>query len=70
MSYKDTNWKDPRTGKPKDAPCAFLDWNEITRRYMKKTPLVNCDGHCDRCGFNPEVKERRIKKMTRGDGDA
>ena len=64
MSYRGTNWIDPKTGKPKDAPCKFIYWNELVNRDVVKHPEVNCDGRsCDTCGFNPVVKAQRLQKI-------
>ena len=60
MSYKDTTWRDPRTGKPKDAPCAYYGWSEAAQKDVLLLPTVNCNGMCGKCGYNPEVKAKRL----------
>lgn len=42
--------------------CQAKGWHR--REICLKSSFLVCDsGYCDRCGWNPEVEERRKKKL-------
>ena len=45
------------------APCVYRAPDPRTGRMRNYYPPVNCSGNCSHCGWNPEVKERRVAKM-------
>ena len=45
------------------APCVYEVWDEVRNKDVPVYPAVNCSYGCDRCGWNPEVKEQRIAKI-------
>ena len=47
----------------KKAPCVFPGPDPRTGRIRDYYPAVGCDGHCDFCGWNPDVKKKRVAKM-------
>lgn len=44
-------------------PCATSEWNERQNRTVWHKPPVDCVFNCEACGWNPEVANRRIKKL-------
>ena len=48
---------------PGTAPCAREEWNTAKGKKMYLKPNVYCLWPCDRCGWNPVVKKRRLIKM-------
>lgn len=58
------NAKQERMDKRKiQAPCAFKAPDPRTGRLRDYYPAVACPRDCDHCGWNPEVKEKRVAKM-------
>lgn len=49
--------------KSKDAPCVYPTWNSIMHKDVYIHPDVNCDRNCTKCGWNPDVAERRLVKI-------
>lgn len=47
-------------------PCAFEYWDEAARCARDRYPDVRCEYNCESCGFNPEVKARRLEKIRNG----
>lgn len=45
------------------SPCGYEAFNPTTKKNQIFYPAVSCHGECDRCGWNPEVKQRRVDKM-------
>lgn len=45
------------------APCVYSAWNEVLHKDTDFYPTVNCSYDCDHCGWNPEVKLRRLEKI-------
>lgn len=45
------------------APCSYEAWDEVRHKNVQVFPAVNCAYHCGTCGWNPDVKERRIAKI-------
>lgn len=45
------------------APCLFVEYNDRLRREIESYPAVSCAFRCDRCGWNPVVKQQRIEKI-------
>lgn len=43
-------------------PCRYTQWNESKQKDTECCPAVNCELRCSSCGWNPEVKERRLKR--------
>lgn len=44
-------------------PCMQETTDPETGKKIWRMPPVNCSLHCEKCGWNPEVKRRRIQKM-------
>ncbi len=44
-------------------PCLFIVSDEKTAREKETAPAVDCDLNCRECGWNPEVRERRLMGM-------
>lgn len=55
--------EDLRTKKLNRAPCVYSAWNDLKHKDTDFYPAVNCDYHCDTCGWNPVVAERRLEKL-------
>ena len=47
----------------RNAPCVFPGPDPRTGRIRDYYPAVSCAGHCDFCGWNPEVRKKRVAKM-------
>lgn len=45
------------------APCRCPDRKRAWRKEADRYPAVNCEFRCEECGWNPEVKERRLRRM-------
>ena len=45
------------------APCVFRSPDPRTKRKHDYYPSVNCEFHCDHCGWNPAVAKKRVAKM-------
>lgn len=45
------------------APCVYQSWNDRLNKDSDFYPNVNCSFDCDSCGWNPDVKKRRVEKM-------
>lgn len=45
------------------APCAFEVWSEPQQKNVTRYPNVSCAKHCDTCGWNPAVAQRRIDRI-------
>ena len=45
--------------------CRFEIYSEIQKEFVLAKPSVGCDGDCDRCGWNPEVKQKRLERLKR-----
>ena len=45
------------------APCAYIGYDEVLKKNRPFYPAVACNGACYQCGWNPEVKEKRVRKM-------
>ena len=45
------------------APCAYRALDPVTKRMRDFYPPVSCLFDCEHCGWNPEVKEKRVAKM-------
>lgn len=44
-------------------PCRCAGRNGAGRKSGEHYPAVNCEFRCEECGWNPEVKERRLRRM-------
>ena len=47
-------------------PCAMKTTDGITGIIITDYPSVICGFHCETCGWNPEVKKKRVEKMVAG----
>ena len=45
------------------APCAYRARDPVTKRMRDYYPTVSCAFGCENCGWNPEVKAKRVAKM-------
>lgn len=45
------------------APCVYRSPDPRTKRKRDYYPNVNCEFHCDHCGWNPAVAKKRVAKM-------
>ena len=45
------------------APCAYRALDPVTKRMRDFYPPVSCLFDCKHCGWNPEVKAKRVAKM-------
>ena len=45
-------------------PCAMKTTDGITGIIITDYPSVICGFHCETCGWNPEVKKKRVEKMV------
>ena len=45
------------------APCAYRALDPVTKRMRDFYPPVSCLFDCEHCGWNPEVKAKRVAKM-------
>ena len=43
------------------APCAYEEYNKKKGDYIILYPDVDCNCHCESCGFNPAEQERRLE---------
>ena len=44
------------------APCIFICRDAETGRFAPAYPQVDCEHRCRRCGWNPAVRARRLKR--------
>ena len=44
-------------------PCAMKSTDGATGLILTDYPSVICGFHCESCGWNPEVKKKRVEKM-------
>lgn len=47
------------------APCAFEAWDGRKKKEVLRYPNVGCAQECETCGWNPEVKQRRLDRICR-----
>lgn len=45
------------------APCLYIVCDGRTGRYAPAYPQVECEHRCAACGWNPRVRERRLRRM-------
>ena len=45
-------------------PCAMKSTDGATGLILTDYPSVICGFHCESCGWNPEVKKKRVEKMV------
>lgn len=45
------------------SPCGFEAFDPNTKKNTIYYPAVACHGECDWCGWNPEVRKKRVDKM-------
>ena len=45
-------------------PCSVKSTDPGTGLIFMDFPSVICGFHCDTCGWNPEVKKKRVEKMV------
>ncbi len=50
------------------APCATVEYSKTKKSYVWTYPAVECELVCETCGWNPEVREERLKKLRREKG--
>ena len=46
-----------------NVPCGYRGWDVKRHRFVYRYPAVDCETGCVSCGWNPAVKERRLKRM-------
>ena len=49
---------------PEKLPCLQESTDPESGKKVWRKP-VKCGMHCEKCGWNPEVKEKRIAKMLK-----
>ncbi len=54
--------KKEKTKEEIKAPCVYTDWSEAKQKETEYYPAVKCKLRCETCGWNPEVRERRLKR--------
>ena len=56
--------EDKRTRILVNAPCEYQEWRDSAKKWETRYQQVNCNpgNDCARCGWNPAVKEARLKK--------
>lgn len=45
------------------APCQYEEWSDTQNKDIYVYPAVSCSFDCAHCGWNPEVKAKRVEKM-------
>lgn len=45
------------------SPCGYEAFDTVARKNRIFYPSVSCHGECDKCGWNPAVKKKRVEKM-------
>ena len=53
-----------QTKKQMKAPCVYVAWNDMLNKDTDFYPAVNCSYDCAHCGWNPEVKQKRVEKIV------
>ena len=48
----------------KDLPCEYQEWSDAAQKDITRYPSVNCMDNCAKCGWNPAVAAKRIRKKT------
>lgn len=51
-----------------NAPCLFIE--RVKGQETRRAPAVDCEWNCDTCGFNPQVKERRLCRLGYRENDS
>ena len=52
-----------KSKRERHAPCSYFEYNEVKHRDEECYPAVICNHDCGKCGWNPEVREKRIQAL-------